>query len=163
MLAFSRTRIFEVYYFRMYAALVVLGAAHGLLFLPVLLAVLGPEELAVRRGRHWGRAKGLGDQKPGLGVPSQPTWCCPAPAPMQHWKWRAQQQLQSMQGQRGQGPPRAVALPPQRAQQEEEISEEDQMRLQQRWAEQQQQQQQLAAPQQQQLEVEARRPPPGGG
>ena len=48
-LAFSRTRIFDVYYFRMYAALVVLGAAHGLVLLPVLLAAFGPEELEVRR------------------------------------------------------------------------------------------------------------------
>lgn len=47
-LAFSRTRIFDVYYFRMYAALVVLGAAHGLVLLPVLLAAFGPEEL-----EHW--------------------------------------------------------------------------------------------------------------
>ncbi|PRW56197.1 Niemann-Pick C1 [Chlorella sorokiniana] len=47
-LAFSRTRIFEIYYFRMYAALVLLGAAHGLILLPVLLAAFGPEEL-----EHW--------------------------------------------------------------------------------------------------------------
>lgn len=49
MLAFSRTRIFAVYYFRMYAALVALGAAHGLVLLPVLLAAFGPEELEVGR------------------------------------------------------------------------------------------------------------------
>lgn len=49
MLAFSRTQIFGVYYFRMYLALVLLGAVHGLLLLPVLLALLGPEELEVFR------------------------------------------------------------------------------------------------------------------
>lgn len=42
MLAFSRTAIFAVYYFRMYAALVAVGAAHGLVLLPVLLAIVGP-------------------------------------------------------------------------------------------------------------------------
>ena len=47
-LALSRTRIFQIYYFRTYAALVVLGAAHGLIFLPVLLASIGPVEL-----EHW--------------------------------------------------------------------------------------------------------------
>eukprot|EP00887_Chlorella_sp_A99_P002624 scaffold6.g2624.t1 len=37
-----------VYYFRFYLALVLLGAAHGLVFLPVLLACFGPEAFA-----HW--------------------------------------------------------------------------------------------------------------
>ncbi|KAI3436838.1 hypothetical protein D9Q98_006248 [Chlorella vulgaris] len=47
-LALSHTAIFRVYYFQMYAALVLLGAAHGLVLLPVLLAAFGPEEL-----EHW--------------------------------------------------------------------------------------------------------------
>jgi Niemann-Pick C1 protein len=46
-LALSHTAIFRVYYFQMYAALVLLGAAHGLVLLPVLLAAFGPEELEV--------------------------------------------------------------------------------------------------------------------
>ena len=45
-LAFARTRIFEIYFFRMYFALVVLGAAHGLVLLPVLLSLVGPRSLA---------------------------------------------------------------------------------------------------------------------
>jgi hypothetical protein len=47
-LAFARTRIFEVYYFRMYLALVLVAAAHALLLLPVLLALLGPPPLPAR-------------------------------------------------------------------------------------------------------------------
>lgn len=42
MLAYARTQIFEVYFYRMYLALVLLGAGHGLLLLPVLLALAGP-------------------------------------------------------------------------------------------------------------------------
>ena len=42
MLAFARTQIFQVYFFRMYLALVVLAASHGLVLLPVLLALVGP-------------------------------------------------------------------------------------------------------------------------
>lgn len=43
MLAFSQTKIFDLYYFRMYMALVAIGTFHGLLLLPVLLALVGPE------------------------------------------------------------------------------------------------------------------------
>ena len=41
-LAFAQTQIFEVYYFRIYLALVLLGAAHALVLLPVLLVLAGP-------------------------------------------------------------------------------------------------------------------------
>lgn len=64
-LAGARTAIFEVYYFRMYLALVVLGPAHGLVFLPALLATFGPEgfehwEVRRSRRREAGGAAGGG-------------------------------------------------------------------------------------------------------
>ena len=40
-LAFTRSKIFEVYYFRIWLALVLLAAAHALIWLPVLLSLIG--------------------------------------------------------------------------------------------------------------------------
>ncbi|KAK9478308.1 sterol-sensing domain of SREBP cleavage-activation-domain-containing protein [Lipomyces japonicus] len=40
-LAFTRSKIFEIYYFRMWLTLVIVAAAHGLIFLPVALSYFG--------------------------------------------------------------------------------------------------------------------------
>lgn len=42
-LAFTRSKIFEIYYFRMWLALVIVAATHALIFLPVALSYLGGE------------------------------------------------------------------------------------------------------------------------
>lgn len=49
-LAFSTSQIFRVFYFRMYLSIVLLGATHGLIFLPILLSYIGEFPL-----RHWFR------------------------------------------------------------------------------------------------------------
>ena len=42
-LAFTRSKIFEIYYFRIWLALVVFAATHALIFLPVALSLVGGE------------------------------------------------------------------------------------------------------------------------
>jgi Niemann-Pick C1 protein len=46
-LAFTRSKIFEIYYFRVWLALVVFAATHALVFLPVLLSFLGGEGTSI--------------------------------------------------------------------------------------------------------------------
>ena len=40
-LVFAKSQLFQVYYFRMYASMVLFGALHGLIILPVLLSYIG--------------------------------------------------------------------------------------------------------------------------
>ena len=44
-LAFAQSKIFEVYYFRMYLGMVILGFLHGLVWLPVMLTWVGSEKV----------------------------------------------------------------------------------------------------------------------
>ncbi|KAK2074748.1 hypothetical protein P8C59_008931 [Phyllachora maydis] len=49
-LAFTRSKIFEIYYFRIWVALVLFAATHALVFLPVALSLLGGDGYADPEG-----------------------------------------------------------------------------------------------------------------
>ena len=62
-LAFTRSKIFEVYYFRIWVALVGFASTHALIFLPVLLSFIGGSEGYVDPGSEGGLEEDLASRR----------------------------------------------------------------------------------------------------
>ena len=51
-LAFAKAQLIHIFFFRLNFAITVLGAAHGVAFLPVLLSYVGTDTAALRSRTH---------------------------------------------------------------------------------------------------------------
>jgi Niemann-Pick C1 protein len=73
-LLFAKSRLFEVFYFRMYMCMILTGVSHGLVFLPVLLSYIGPTPRWIpKKKKSLGVTPPGNDQSNGVTVSSVPT------------------------------------------------------------------------------------------